>query len=171
VGKKSVGILMYHCRNGAPEVLLVHPGGPLWKNKDKGSWSIPKGEIKEGEDLLETARREFHEETGCDITGQPVPLTALRQASGKLVHAWALEGDCEAAAIKSNLFTMEWPPRSGKQETFPEVDRAGWFTLPAAREKILPGQRGFIDQLEKVLAGPLPGEQAGAHTRKCSGTA
>ena len=148
----SAGILLYRLRNGTLEVFLVHPGGPFWRGKDIGAWSIPKGEIEEGADTLATARREFEEETGSRVDGEFVALKPLEQKSGKLVHAWALQGDIDASSIKSNSFSMEWPPRSGKQQEFPEVDRGGWFTIAAAREKILPGQRGFIDQLEDHLS-------------------
>ncbi len=151
--KKSAGLLMFRFGGGSAEVLLVHPGGPYWRKKDKGIWSIPKGEIAEGESPLEAAQREFIEETGCDWLDSLVPLTPLLQPSGKLIYAWAVKGDCDAQAVKSNNFTLEWPPKSGKQAEFPEIDRAEWFTLPAAREKILPGQRDFIDQLEKILDG------------------
>ncbi len=149
--KKSAGILLYRIRPGGPEVLLVHPGGPFWRKKDQGAWSIPKGKIEAGEEPLAAAQREFFEETGCTIAGKVRPLTAALQKSGKLVYAWAVEGDCDAAALKSNTFTMEWPPRSGKQVEFPEIDRAGWFSLEEAEEKILLGQRGFIDELRKTL--------------------
>ncbi len=148
----SAGILLHRQRAGALEVLLVHPGGPFWKNKDEGAWSIPKGEAPDGADLLETARREFHEETGGQVSGEFIELAPLRQKSGKVVHAWALRGDIEAENIVSNTFEMEWPPRSGKMQSFPEVDRAGWFTPDEARRKLLPGQRGFIDQLQALFA-------------------
>jgi predicted NUDIX family NTP pyrophosphohydrolase len=149
--KTSAGILLYRIRSGILEVFLVHPGGPFWKKKDLGAWSIPKGEFEEGLDALTTARREFHEETGSEVSGDFVPLTALKQPSGKIVHAWAVRGDIDPASIRSNTFAMEWPPRSGKQQSFPEVDRGEWFTITAAREKILPGQRGFLDQLQDRL--------------------
>ncbi len=158
--KKSAGLLLFRIGGGRPEVLLVHPGGPYWRKKDKGIWSIPKGEIDEGESPLEAAKREFYEETGCDWLDHPVPLTPLQQPSGKLIYAWAVKGDCDAEAVKGNNFTLEWPPKSGKQAEFPEIDRAGWFAFPAAREKILPGQRDFIDQLEKILDGD-PGSGPG----------
>ena len=152
----SAGILLYRIRAGAPEVFLVHPGGPYWHGKDAGVWSIPKGEIEGGADLLATARREFREETGRDVSGEFVPLTPLRQRSGKLVHAWTVEGDIDAAAIASNTFSIEWPPRSGQRREFPEVDRGGWFAIPEAREKIVPGQRGFLDELQQRLASTPP---------------
>ena len=132
--------------------MLVHPGGPFWKNKDEGAWSIPKGEAPDGADLLETARREFNEETGGQASGEFIELVPLRQKSGKVVHAWALRGDIAAENVVSNTFEMEWPPRSGKMQSFPEVDRAGWFTPDEARRKLLPGQRGFIDQLQALFA-------------------
>ena len=159
MSKKSAGLLMFRFYGGRHEVMLVHPGGPYWRKKDKGVWSIPKGEIDEGESPLEAAKREFFEETGCFLAGNPVPLTPLAQPSGKLIYAWAVKGDCDVKAVKSNNFTLEWPPKSGKRAEFPEVDRAEWLTFPAAREKILPGQRDFIDQLEKMLTGDIPGIQ------------
>jgi predicted NUDIX family NTP pyrophosphohydrolase len=149
--KLSAGILLYRRNNGRLEVFLVHPGGPFWKNKDLGAWSIPKGEYDAGEDPLAAARREFEEETGHPLPeGELLPLSELRQPSGKIVTAWALEGDC-SLDIKSNLFSMEWPPNSGKTAQFPEVDKAGWFSLADARAKLLPGQLGFLDQLALAL--------------------
>jgi len=148
----SAGILLYRHRGAATDVLLVHPGGPFWRKKDLGAWSIPKGEVEPGDDLLTRARQEFAEETGFPIAGAFVPLKPQRQAGGKLVHAWALEGDLDAAAIVSNRFTMEWPPRSGRQQEFPEVDRAQWFDLETARRKILAGQVGFLAELETLLS-------------------
>jgi predicted NUDIX family NTP pyrophosphohydrolase len=143
----SAGILLFRQQAGALQLFLVHPGGPFWKNKDEGAWSIPKGEAADGADLLETARREFQEETGGQASGEFTALEPLRQKSGKVVHAWALRGNIDADAIVSNTFEMEWPPRSGKRHSFPEVDRGGWFTPDEARRKIVSGQRGFIDQL------------------------
>jgi len=155
----SAGILLFRIRGDVPEVFLIHPGGPYWCNKDAGAWSIPKGLLEEGDDELAAAKREFQEETGSVIDGEFIALAPLKQASGKLVHAWAVEGDIDASTITSNRFLMEWPPRSGKQQAFPEVDRGAWFTLETARKKILDGQRGFIDQLQARLdarAKPSP---------------
>lgn len=153
----SAGILLFRRCGGedgrTPEVLLVHPGGPFWKNKDAGAWSIPKGEVAEGEDLLATARREFEEEIGMAPPDFVVPLGSIKQKGGKVVHAWAAEGECDPSAVKSNTFRMEWPLKSGKWAEFPEVDRAGWFALGAAREKLVPAQAGLVDALERVLAG------------------
>ncbi len=148
----SAGILVYRVRAGMPEVFLVHPGGPYWRSKDAGAWSIPKGELEEGADALTTAQREFLEETGASMRGEFVALTPLKQPGGKLVHAWAVSGDLDASSITSNTFRMEWPPHSGRQQEFPEVDRGGWFTIAVAKEKILAGQRGFLDQLAQHIA-------------------
>ena len=149
--KKSAGLLMYRRRRGVLEVFLVHPGGPFWQKKDVGSWSIPKGEYMPGEDPLEAAKREFQEETSFKVLGEFIPLTPRKQPSGKVISAWAFEGDGDASAIKSNTFQMEWPPRSGRQQEFPEVDRAGWFSIPAAKEKIIKGQSGFLGELTQIL--------------------
>ena len=149
--KKSAGLLMYRRRRRVLEVFLVHPGGPFWQKKDAGSWSIPKGEYVPGEDPLEAAKREFQEETSFKASGEFIPLTPRKQPSGKIISAWAFEGEGDASAIKSNTFLMEWPPRSGRQQEFPEVDRAGWFSIPAAREKIIKGQSGFLDELTQIL--------------------
>lgn len=143
---------MYRRRGGMIEVFLVHHGGPFWEKKDLGSWSIPKGLFDQDEDPLAAAKREFEEETGFPVAGQFLPLTPLKQPGGKIVHAWAVEGDCDASAIKSNTFSMQWPPRSGKWQKFPEVDRAEWFGIEAAKQKILKGQSGFIDELLRILA-------------------
>jgi predicted NUDIX family NTP pyrophosphohydrolase len=140
VPKTSAGLLLYRETNGALEVFLVHPGGPFWAKKDEGAWSIPKGEFEPDEDPLAAARREFTEETGFTVDGEFLPLTALKQRSGKTVYAWAVRGDCDAALIKSNTFTFQ-----GRE--FPEVDRAGWFGLEEAKDRILPGQAGFLDEL------------------------
>lgn len=132
-------------------MLLAHPGGPFWRKRDLGAWTLPKGEIGEGEDAFAAAQREFTEETGL-VAGTPaLPLTPLRQPSGKTIFAWAVEGDCDASAISSNLFSMEWPPRSGKLEEFPEIDRAAWFGIAEAREKILRGQAPFLHEVETLL--------------------
>jgi predicted NUDIX family NTP pyrophosphohydrolase len=149
--KESAGILMYRYCASTLEIFLVHPGGPFWKNKDLGAWSIPKGEFDKGEDPLEAAKREFHEETGFTVNGSFIALGPVRQAGGKLVYAWATEGDYKAESIKSNSFTMEWPPRSGRRKEFPEVDRAGWFSIELAKEKIVEGQLMLLDELQRKL--------------------
>jgi predicted NUDIX family NTP pyrophosphohydrolase len=154
--KQSAGLLMYRKRGEGIEILLVHPGGPFWAKKDIGSWSMPKGEFSQDEDALKAARREFEEETGFLPTGQFVRLGAIRQPSGKLIHAWAFEGDLDARKIKSNTFSVEWPPQSGKQQEFPEVDRAEWFTIETAREKIIKGQVEFLEELLRVLESGDP---------------
>ncbi len=152
--KLSAGILLYRKNQGRLEVFLVHPGGPFWKNKDHGAWSIPKGEYEVGEDPLAAARREFAEETGYPLPeGELVPLSEIKQPSGKIVSAWAIEGDC-SLDIRSNTFSLEWPPNSGQTQDFPEVDRAGWFEIAEARAKLLPGQHGFLDQLALLNRDP-----------------
>jgi predicted NUDIX family NTP pyrophosphohydrolase len=151
MAKHSAGLLIYRDHNGLLEVFLVHPGGPFWAKKDLGAWSIPKGEFEPEDDPLEAAKREFAEETGFTAAGPFAPLGSLKQPSGKTVYAWSAEGNYPSQEVKSNTFTMEWPPRSGKTQEFPEVDRAEWFTIDSAREKILKGQAGFLDQLEKNL--------------------
>jgi predicted NUDIX family NTP pyrophosphohydrolase len=151
MSKKSAGLLMYRRRHEVLEVFLVHPGGPFWQKKDSGSWSIPKGEYMPGEDPLDVAKREFQEETSFKASGEFVPLTPQKQPSGKIIIAWVFEGDCDASAIKSNTFLMEWPPRSGRQEEFPEVDRAGWFSISVAKEKIIKGQSAFLEELTQML--------------------
>jgi predicted NUDIX family NTP pyrophosphohydrolase len=150
--KRSAGILLYRLSGGAPEVLLVHPGGPYWQNKDAGAWSIPKGESTDEEDAQACARREFQEETGTVLPpGALADLGTVRLRSGKRITGYAAEGDLDAAAIVSNAFELEWPPRSGRMQPFPEVDRAGWFGLDAAREKLNPAQAPFIDRLRELL--------------------
>ena len=149
--KKSAGILLYRIRAGVLEVFLVHPGGPFWAKKDAGAWSIPKGEFEQGEDPLEHAKREFLEETGFPVDGDFRKLNSVKLKSGKTVHAWAVEGDVDAASIRSNRFSMEWPPKSGRQQEFHEVDRGGWFDLAAARMKLQEGQLGLLDELEAGL--------------------
>ena len=151
MAKTSAGILLYRRRGDGLEVFLVHPGGPFWARKDLGAWSIPKGEFTAGEDPLVAARREVAEETGLVPDGVFVALAPLRQAGGKIVHAFALEGDCDPATIRSNSFTIEWPPRSGERREFPEVDRAAWFALADARRKILKSQLGLLEQLVELL--------------------
>lgn len=151
--KTSSGLLMFRrCPRGV-EILLVHPGGPLFGHKDEGYWSIPKGEIDPGEDLLVAAMREFEEETGLKPSGPFVELKPVTTKSGKVIHAWAFEGDCDASVCRSNMFTMEWPPHSGRQGEFPEIDRAEFFSLVEARAKIGSGQVPFIDEVEKMLGG------------------
>jgi predicted NUDIX family NTP pyrophosphohydrolase len=147
---RSAGIVMYQRRHGELFVLLVHPGGPCWRNKDAGAWSIPKGEFALGEDPEAAARREFAEELGITPTGPLQALGEVRQAGGKRVRAFALEGNIDVGAIRSNEFELEWPPRSGRTQSFPEIDRAAWFPLPLAREKIIAGQRPFLDRLEQA---------------------
>jgi predicted NUDIX family NTP pyrophosphohydrolase len=142
---------MYRFREGVLEVFLVHPGGPFWAKKDLGSWSLPKGEFAPGEDALAAARREFTEETGFPAEGEFITLTPLKQPSGKIIQAWAFEGDCDPGAVKSNTFTLEWPPRSGNTKNFPEIDRAGWFTPEEAKVKIIKGQMGFLEELEEII--------------------
>ncbi|MFZ5453904.1 MAG: NUDIX domain-containing protein [Thermodesulfobacteriota bacterium] len=152
--KHSAGLLMYRHREGVLEVFLVHPGGPFWAKKDLGAWSLPKGEYNPEEDALAAARREFAEETGFEAGGDFIPLTPLKQPSGKVIDAWAFAGDCDPAAIKSNTFALEWPPRSGKQQEFPEIDRAGWFTIEEAKVKIIKGQAGLLEELQQILSLP-----------------
>jgi predicted NUDIX family NTP pyrophosphohydrolase len=147
----SAGILLYRRRQGAIEVLLVHPGGPFWAKKDEGTWSIPKGEYAPGEDPLAAARREFAEETGTQMEGEAIPLGAFRQSPAKIVDSWAIEGDLDPATLKSNTFTLEWPPRSGKMREVPEVDRAAWFTPEEAARKLLRGQRPILEALLRHL--------------------
>lgn len=150
--RQSAGILLYRVKEGNLEVFLVHPGGPLWAKKDEGAWSIPKGEFAEDEAPAAAARREFEEETGTAFNGSLTPLKSLQLKSGKWVHAWAGQGDIDAATITSNTFLLEWPPRSGRRQEFPEVDRAGWFSVEAARAKINPAQAALLDQLVALLA-------------------
>jgi predicted NUDIX family NTP pyrophosphohydrolase len=149
--QRSAGILLYRRRNHALELFLVHPGGPLWARKDDAAWSIPKGLIDDGEDPLAAAKREFHEETGFHADGAFIDLGAFKQPSGKTVLAWALEGDCDATAVHSNSFAMEWPPRSGKMAQFPEVDRAAWWSPAEALVKIGKGQRPIVTALLQRL--------------------
>ena len=149
--KTSAGILFYRYNSKGLEVLLVHPGGPFWAKKDMYAWSIPKGEIEPHEDVLEAAIRETEEETGIKANGKFLPLTPVKQRSGKIVHTWALEDTFEPLKIKSNSFEMEWPPKSGKKRVFPEIDKAAWFTTSEAKKRIVSGQVPFIDQLEEII--------------------
>jgi predicted NUDIX family NTP pyrophosphohydrolase len=149
--QRSAGILLYRRRGGAIEVLLVHPGGPFWARKDDGVWSIPKGVYAPGEDPLAAARRELAEEIGTHIGGEAIALGAFRQSSAKIVDVWAIEGDFDPATLRSNTFTLEWPPRSGKRREVPEVDRAAWLTPEAAARKLLKGQRPILRALLKHL--------------------
>jgi predicted NUDIX family NTP pyrophosphohydrolase len=148
--KVSAGLLLYRKKGNVLEVFLVHPGGPFFASKDSGAWSIPKGELDEGEDALAAAKREFEEETGFKAEGEFLQLAPATQKSGKIVQAWALAGDCDPAKVKSNTFMLEWPPRSGRQQEFPEVDRAGWFGMSQARQKINPAQIRFLEELERA---------------------
>jgi len=145
---------MYRYRNGILEVFLAHPGGPFWAKKDLGAWSLPKGEYAPEEDALAAARREFREETGFPAEGEFISLTPIKQPSGKLIAAWAFQGDCDPKAVNSNTFTLEWPPRSGRHQEFPEIDRAGWFTIEEAQVKITKGQAGFLAELRQILGLP-----------------
>ena len=149
--KQSAGILLYRTRDKQLQVFLIHPGGPFFRNKDEGVWSIPKGEFIEGEGALAAAKREFEEETGQRIDGKFIPLDPITQKSGKKVFCWAVEGDIDHELIVSNTFEMEWPPRSGKKQTFPEVDRAGWFDVEAAKKKMNEAQVGLMDNLLNKL--------------------
>jgi predicted NUDIX family NTP pyrophosphohydrolase len=142
---------MYRVRDGELEFLLVHPGGPLWQNKDAGIWSIPKGEIRPVEDALEAAKREFAEELGLTAQGAFVELAPITQKSGKIVHAWGFAGDCDPSEIRSNTFSMEWPPHSGRTGTFPEVDRAAFFNLEQAKVRIIPAQVPLLEELLRKL--------------------
>lgn len=152
MAKESAGLLLHRERDGLIEVLLVHPGGPFWQRKDDGAWSIPKGEIGADERPVDVARREFTEELGAPApSGDWTSLGTIKQAGGKLVHAWSASGELDPAQIVSVTFELEWPPRSGRQAAFPEVDRAAWFGLEEARRKILASQQGLIDRLEKIL--------------------
>jgi predicted NUDIX family NTP pyrophosphohydrolase len=148
--KKAAGLLLFRRRAGHLGVLLVHPGGPLWAKKDEGAWSIPKGEFTDDEEPLSAARRECAEELGAAPTGDFIPLDPVRQASGKIVYAWAVESEFDPSTLRSNTFQMEWPPRSGRQQEFPEVDRAEWFAMDEARRKILKAQSPLLDQLETL---------------------
>lgn len=147
MAKLSAGLLMYRTTGGILEVLLVHPGGPFWRSKDLGAWMIPKGEYPSGEDPLDAAQREFREETGCKPRGPFLPLRPVKQAGGKVISAWAFEGNWDPAALRSNTFSLELPKGSGRLQQFPEVDRAAWFTIEEAQRRINPGQAALLDQL------------------------
>jgi len=150
--KQSAGIVLYRHGRAGLEVFLVHPGGPFWSNKDLGAWSIPKGEYHDHEDALLAAQREFSEETGGAVHGPFLALTPCRQAGGKLVRAWAAEGDFDPSRLRSNEFSLEWPPRSGRLQSFPEIDRAAWFTLPEARGRILKAQIALLDEISARIS-------------------
>jgi predicted NUDIX family NTP pyrophosphohydrolase len=152
MAKTSAGILLFRRRPAGVQVMLVHPGGPFWAKKDAGAWSIPKGLADEGEDLLAAAKREFREETGMNVEGEFLALGAHKQPGGKTIVAWALEGDFDPATLKSNVFAMEWPPRSGQMAEFPEVDRAAWYSIDEALEKVNKGQTPIIAALNSLTA-------------------
>jgi len=162
--RSSAGLLLFRFTPEL-EVLLVHPGGPFWARKDLGAWSIPKGEIDRGETPLDAARREFSEETGGTVDGPFLPLEARRQSTGKIVHAWAVPADFDPLTLTSTSYSMEWPPRSGRQQSFPEVDRAAWFTVADARLKIIKGQLGFLDDIERLIAETRHNPEGGATTQ------
>lgn len=149
----SAGLLMYRIQDGKLQVLLAHPGGPFFKNKDDGAWTIPKGESESDEDLLEAAKREFEEETGVMPTGPFIALTPIKQKGGKIVHAWAFKGDCDPGAIVSNKFSIEWPPESGRQMEFPEIDRADFFDVAAVGRKIKAAQMALVEECEQIALG------------------
>ena len=153
-GKESAGLLLFRRIGGTLEILLAHPGGPYWARRDPGAWTIPKGQVEPGEETLDCARREFAEETGFEPSGPFVPLGSIRQRSGKVVHAWAAEEDWDPATLRSNAFEVEWPPRSGRMQPFPEIDRAAWFTPAEGRRRILPAQEPLIDALLAHLEAP-----------------
>lgn len=151
MSQKSAGIVLYRIQKNCVEVFLVHPGGPYWSKKDDGAWSIPKGEFNENEEPLAAAKREFQEETGIKISGEFIQLNPVKQKGGKMVYAWAVEGDIDPAKIKSNSFEIEWPPRSGKMKSFPEIDKAAWFQLSHAQKKIIEAQSALIKELESKI--------------------
>jgi predicted NUDIX family NTP pyrophosphohydrolase len=153
--KRSAGILLYRRKGNGFEFFLVHPGGPFWKNRDAGAWTVPKGAIEPGEDPLAAARREFTEETGFAVAGEFIALGTFKQPGGKHVLVWAVEGDCEPAKLASNEFEMEWPPHSGKRQRFPEVDRGQWFGVAEAQEKMLIGQQPMLERFLE-LKGARP---------------
>jgi predicted NUDIX family NTP pyrophosphohydrolase len=150
--RKSAGILLYRRTGAETEYFLVHPGGPFWKNKDIGAWSVPKGEFGEGEDPLIAAQREFEEETGIAVSGKFIELKAVKQKSGKMIYTWACEGDIDHSIIRSNTFPIEWPPRSGKFIEIPEVDKGGWFNYEYAKQKLIPGQVPILEELHAMVS-------------------
>ncbi|HEV8081370.1 MAG TPA: NUDIX domain-containing protein [Chitinophagaceae bacterium] len=150
--KQSAGILLYKFYNKIFQVFLVHPGGPFWKNKDAGAWSIPKGEYNDDENALDAAIREFEEETGSKVSGNFIALSPVKQKSGKMIYAWAVKGDIDASAIRCNTFEMEWPPKSGKMQSFAEVDKGKWFFIDEAKQKINSSQATLVDELIKKLS-------------------
>lgn len=152
MAKQSAGILLYRLKKNELQFFLVHPGGPFWKNKDEGAWTIPKGELNDNEDALSAARREFEEETGKRINGDFIELKAIRQKSGKTVQAWAVEGDIDEHDMVSNTFMLEWPPKSGKMIAVPEIDKAGWFDMQTAKQKINPAQVALINELLSLVS-------------------
>ena len=156
MSKQSAGLLLFRKVATHIEVLLVHPGGPYWATKDEDAWSIPKGEFDQNEDPLDAARREFTEETGFTPSGEVIPLETVRQPNGKFIHAWAIEGNFDPAKLQSNTFSLEWPPKSGRLEQFPEVDRAAWFLMRAAKQMILKGQEPFLKHLNEMLGQTGP---------------
>lgn len=150
--KQSAGILLYRMKGSKAEVMLVHPGGPFWAKKDEGAWTIPKGEFEDDENPLDAALREFREETGIELSGKFIQLSPVKQKSGKMVYAWALQADVDAAKIRSNTFEIEWPPRSGKKQAFPEIDCAEWFGIEEAKRKINHRQIALIEELARMLS-------------------
>lgn len=151
MAKTSAGLILYRMQSGKLEVLLVHPGGPFWSKKDEGAWFVPKGELNVGEEPLAGAKREFEEETGLKPEGEFLALGNVKQKSGKTIVAWAFEGDCDPSSIKSNTFSIEWPPKSGRQQEFPEIDRAGFFTVPQAKAKMHPVEYPLVLRLHELL--------------------
>lgn len=151
MAKTSAGLILYRMQSGGLEVLLVHPGGPFWGKKDEGAWFVPKGELNVGEEPLAGAKREFEEETGLKPEGEFLALGSVKQKSGKTIVAWAFEGDCDPSSIKSNTFSIEWPPKSGRQQEFPEIDRAGFFTVPQAKAKMHPVEYPLVLRLHELL--------------------
>ncbi|MCK5511202.1 MAG: NUDIX domain-containing protein [Thermodesulfovibrionia bacterium] len=149
--KISAGLLVYRLKQNILQVFLAHPGGPFWTKKDLGAWSIPKGLLNQNENPLEAAQREFEEETGFRVSGQFMPLEPVKQKSGKVIQAWAVEGDCDPSAIRSNTFSIEWPPRSGREQEFPEIDRASWFDIEEAKKRINQGQVDLLIELQNVI--------------------